>query len=113
VLHADVFRQFCNTVLLRLQPFYGPLNLSRITRVNEYQKGKTNLDFTEARDSKWHCNYSGYSNFSIFGTKSKLHYPQLNNTRVSHMMGSHIRSIGSLDHLAWLRDEESELPSML
>ena len=27
--------------------------LSRTTRVSRYQKGKTNLDFTEARDSVW------------------------------------------------------------
>ena len=27
---------------------------SRTTRVSRYQKGKTNLDFTEARDSEWH-----------------------------------------------------------
>ena len=27
--------------------------LSGTTRVNRYQKGKTNLDFTEARDSEW------------------------------------------------------------
>jgi len=27
--------------------------LSRTTRVSRYQKGKTNLDFTEARDSEW------------------------------------------------------------
>ena len=26
---------------------------SGTTRVSRYQKGKTNLDFTEARDSKW------------------------------------------------------------
>ena len=25
------------------------------TRVSQYQKGKTNLDFTEARDSEWQC----------------------------------------------------------
>jgi len=30
-------------------PFNGPL--SRTTQVSQYQKGKTNLDFTEARDS--------------------------------------------------------------
>ena len=29
--------------------FNGPLS----TRVNQYQKGKTNLDFTEATDSEW------------------------------------------------------------
>jgi len=27
-------------------------NFSRTTRVSQYQKGKTNLDFTEARDSE-------------------------------------------------------------
>ena len=32
-------------------PFNGPLSGS--TRVGRYQKGKTNLDFTEARDSEW------------------------------------------------------------
>ena len=31
--------------------FNGPL--SRITHVSRYQKGKTNLDFTGARDSEW------------------------------------------------------------
>jgi len=35
-------------------PFNGPL--SRTTQVSRYQKGKTSLDFTEARDSErqWH-----------------------------------------------------------
>jgi len=33
-------------------PFNGPL--SGTTRVSQYQKRKTNLDFTEARDSDWH-----------------------------------------------------------
>ena len=32
--------------------FNGPLSV--IIRVSWYQKGKTNLDFTEARDSEWH-----------------------------------------------------------
>ena len=32
--------------------FNGPF--SGTTRVSQYQKGKTNLDFTEARDSEWH-----------------------------------------------------------
>ena len=32
-------------------PFNG--RLSGTTRVSRYQKGKTNLDFTEARDSEW------------------------------------------------------------
>jgi len=32
-------------------PFTGPF--SGTTQVSRYQKGKTNLDFTEARDSEW------------------------------------------------------------
>jgi len=27
------------------------------TQVSRYQKGKTNLDFTEARDSEWQCQH--------------------------------------------------------
>ena len=39
-------------------PFKGPL--SRTTRVSRYQKGKTNLDFTEARDSEWQWHHLGH-----------------------------------------------------
>ena len=39
-------------------PSNGPL--SRITRVSRYQKGKTNLDFTEARDSEWQWHQLGH-----------------------------------------------------
>ena len=35
----------------RTHPFNGPL--SGTTWVGRYQKGKTNLDYTEARDSEW------------------------------------------------------------
>jgi len=38
--------------------FNGPL--SRTTRVGWYQKGKTNLDFTEARDSEWQWHQLGH-----------------------------------------------------
>ena len=38
-------------------PFYGPF--SRTTQVSRYQKGKTNLDFTEARDSEWQWHQLG------------------------------------------------------
>ena len=38
-------------------PFNGLL--SRTTRVSRYQKGKTNLDFTEARDSEWQWHQLG------------------------------------------------------
>jgi len=36
------------------QPFSGT------TQVSQYQKGKTNLDFTEARDSEWQLHQLGY-----------------------------------------------------
>jgi len=38
-------------------PFNGPF--SGTTRVGWYQKGKTNLDFTEARDSEWQWHQLG------------------------------------------------------
>jgi len=39
-------------------PFNGPL--SGTTEVSRYQKGKTNLDFTEARDSEWQWHQLGH-----------------------------------------------------
>jgi len=39
-------------------PFNGPLSWT--TQVSRYQKGKTNLDFTEARDSEWHWHQLGH-----------------------------------------------------
>jgi len=33
---------------------------SGTTRVSRYQKGKTNLDFTEARDSEWQWHQPGH-----------------------------------------------------
>ena len=38
--------------------FNGPL--SGTTRVSRYQKGKTNLDFIEARDSEWQWHQLGH-----------------------------------------------------
>jgi len=40
-----------NNIHTHTHPFNGPL--SGTTWVGRYQKGKTNLDFTEARDSEW------------------------------------------------------------
>ena len=39
-------------------PFNDPL--SGTTRVSQYQKGKTDLDFTEARDSAWQWHQLGH-----------------------------------------------------
>jgi len=41
----------------RTHPFNGPF--SRTTPVSRYQKGKTNLDFTEARNSEWQWHQLG------------------------------------------------------
>ena len=38
--------------------FNSPLSVT--TRVSRYQKGKTNLDFTEARDSEWQWHQLGH-----------------------------------------------------
>jgi len=43
-------------------PFNGPL--SGTTRVSQYQRGKTNLDFTEARDSEWQWHQLGHMQVS-------------------------------------------------
>ena len=39
-------------------PFNGPL--CGTTRVSQYQKGKSNLDFTEARESEWQWHQLGH-----------------------------------------------------
>ena len=65
--YATFFVCFCSFVFLwnysgvphthTHAPFNGPL--SGTTRVSRYQKGKTNLDFTEARDSEWQWHQLG------------------------------------------------------
>ena len=44
-------------------PFNGPF--SRTTWVSRYQKGETNLDFTEARDSEWQWHHLGHMQVCI------------------------------------------------
>jgi len=39
-------------------PFIGPLSMT--TQVSRYQKNKTNLDFTEARDREWQWHQLGH-----------------------------------------------------
>ena len=50
-------------LLLLLQPFNGLF--SRTTWVSRYQKGKTNLDFTGARDSEWQWHQMGHMQVCI------------------------------------------------
>jgi len=44
--------------LTHTHPFNGPF--SGTTRVSRYQKGKTNLDLTKARDSEWQWHQLGH-----------------------------------------------------
>jgi len=46
------------TCVTNTRPFNGPL--SGTTWVSQYQKRKTSLDFTEARDSEWQWHPLGY-----------------------------------------------------
>jgi len=48
---------FCLYTCIHTHPFNNPL--SGATRVSRYQKGKSNLDFTEARDSEWQWHQLG------------------------------------------------------
>jgi len=47
-----------NYNITHTHPFNGPF--SGTTQVSRYQKGRTNLDFTEARDSEWQWHQLGH-----------------------------------------------------
>ena len=53
-------RSFMLAALHRMHTHLFNSPLSRTTLVNRYQKGKTNLDFTEARDSEWQWHQVGH-----------------------------------------------------
>ena len=59
-LNGHPFCVQCSTYVTdtHTHPFNGPL--SGTTWVGQYQKSKTNLDFTEARDSEWQWNPLGH-----------------------------------------------------
>ena len=48
----------CSRLYQHTHLFSGPL--SGTTQVSRYQKGQTNLDFTEERDSEWQWHKPGY-----------------------------------------------------
>jgi len=48
-----IFIPWCHWPYYTHIRFTALWTLSRITRVSQYQKVKTSLDFTEARDSEW------------------------------------------------------------
>ena len=52
------YRRLYNHGYTHTHPFNGPF--SGTTRVSQCQKGTTNLDFTEARDSEWQWHQLGH-----------------------------------------------------
>ena len=55
--------QYIRVLNTHTHPFNGPF--SGTTWVSQYQKGKTNLDFTEARDSEWQWHQLGHMQVGI------------------------------------------------
>ena len=56
--HSDQHVSKVFTYKRERDTFNGPL--SRTTQLSRYQKGKTNLDFTEARDTEWQWQQLGH-----------------------------------------------------
>jgi len=54
---VEAVREECSVIHTHTHLFNGPF--SATTRVSRYQKGKINLDFTEARDSEWQWHQLG------------------------------------------------------
>ena len=54
--YDEIYQQ--HIIHTHTHPFNGPL--SRTTQLSRYQKGKTNQDFTEARDSEWQWHQLGH-----------------------------------------------------
>ena len=51
LVSSTLLLRYLLCIAVHTHPFNGPF--SGTTQVSQYQKGKTNLDFTEARDSEW------------------------------------------------------------
>ena len=56
--HSSISEHVNNHTHTHTHPFNGPF--SETTQVSRYQKGKTNLDFTAARDSEWPWHQLGH-----------------------------------------------------
>jgi len=60
--------------------------LSGITRVSRYHKGKTNLDFTEARDSEWQWHQLGHMQTMKTTQHAKSYFDGLGEYPVFHCL---------------------------
>jgi len=57
-MYMHIWTAYHQLTTLLVVMFNGPF--SRTTQVNQYQKGKTNLDFTGATDSEWQWHQLGH-----------------------------------------------------
>ena len=62
-IESNLWNEKSKVLHTHTHQFNGPF--SGTTRVSRYQKGKTNLDFTEARDSEWQCHQLGHMQVCI------------------------------------------------
>jgi len=61
--HTDWRMSHAVILYTHTHPFNGPF--SGTTRVSRYQKGETNMDFIEARDSEWQWHQLGHMQVCI------------------------------------------------
>ena len=63
--YRNIFRQYTTSTHTHTHthPFKGPF--FGTTQVSRHQKGKANVDFTEARDSEWQWHQLGYMQVCI------------------------------------------------
>jgi len=73
ISNAKILIYFSNKIYTH--PFNGPL--SKTTRVGRYQKGKTNLGFTQARDSEWQWHQLGYASLHLTPGQITMPVPHL------------------------------------
>ena len=76
-------------------PFNGPF--SGTTQVSRYQKGKTNLDFTEARESEWRWHQLGHMQVcTSLQTDNHASTPPLSFYRPDDLPATHRMDSGSI-----------------
>ena len=65
------------------------------TRVSRYQKGKTNLDFTEASDSEWQWHQLGHMQiYSSLQTGNHANTPPLSFLQAGSAVGTRVKWYG-------------------
>ena len=87
------------------RPFNGPLSVP--TRVSRYQKCKTSLDFTEARDSEWQWHQLGHMQLcTLLQTDNHASTPPLSFLQAGCPSCRPTNSIKALKAHAYTRNED-------